>query len=347
MATFNNDTEINSNNIYKFIEGNNLIEYYDKIINFLKINNTNLINIKNNNFNIIQNDDFYAYINNKKLNKLISYILSIIYKKYNYIDNRSINENIYFNINESLNNDGIYIYNDFINENICNNIIEKLSNKVFIKNWGSSPNNINLDNLTSGTNWIQSQRDILTIEEVQQIACDPFILNIAKNYLNCNPILIQTNLWISKDGSQDQSNLFHQDYDDVNFLKIFIYLNDVNEDNGPHCYVKGSLKNMITPNNYEPSQRLSDEYIYENYKENVIKICGNKGTMIIEDTNGFHKGTILKSGIRYMLQLEYGCSTKFLDGGINFINNLDKNENKILYNAKIEYPDSFFLYNFE
>jgi regulator of PEP synthase PpsR (kinase-PPPase family) len=70
MAKFINEIEINSNNIYKLIEDINLIEYCDKIINFLKINNQNLTNIRNNNFNITQNDDFYAYANNKKNKRL-------------------------------------------------------------------------------------------------------------------------------------------------------------------------------------------------------------------------------------------------------------------------------------
>ena len=103
---------------------------------------------------------------------------------------------------------------------------------------------------------------------------------------------------------------------------------------------------MITPDNYKPSDRLPDEYISQNYKDNVLKICGKKGTAIFEDTNGFHKGTILNSGIRYMLQLQYCCSTKLLDNNIDFIHNLNINENKILYDAKLKYPDIFLLYNF-
>ena len=334
-----------SQDIYKLIEDNNMIEYYEKIMQFLKINDSNLVNIKNNNFNIINNDDFYAYVNNKKLNKLISSILSIIYKSVNIEPTITVDDSIYNNINNSLNIDGVYIYNNFIDENTCNTIIEKISNSIFVKA-NSSINDIKFDNLTTGTNWIKSQSDIIKIEEVQKIATNLFILKIAQNYLNCTPILAQTNLWISTPGNIDQSNSFHQDYDDVNFLKIFIYLNDVDENNGPHSYVKGSLNNMITPDNYKPSDRLPDEYISQNYKDNVLKICGKKGTAIFEDTNGFHKGTILNSGIRYMLQLQYCCSTKLLDNNIDFIHNLNINENKILYDAKLKYPDIFLLYNF-
>ena len=49
----------------------------------------------------------------------------------------------------------------------------------------------------------------------------------------------------------------------------------------------------------------------------------------------------------FMLQLEYGCSTKIFDNKIYFINNLNKEDNKILYEAKQKYPDTFILYNFE
>ena len=122
-----------SQDIYKLIEDNNMIEYYEKIMQFLKINDSNLVNIKNNNFNIINNDDFYAYVNNKKLNKLISSILSIIYKSVNIEPTITVDDSIYNNINNSLNIDGVYIYNNFIDENTCNTIIEKISNSIFVK----------------------------------------------------------------------------------------------------------------------------------------------------------------------------------------------------------------------
>jgi hypothetical protein len=340
---------INKNNeINSIID--NYIEFKDLIINYLKVNHKNLLKIKDNDLNIVANNDFYAYINKYNINKLISQLLGILYDKYIYDDISIFNINKISSINEILELDGIYIHNELINNNICDNIINQLNKKDYVKNWSNNNMLLNFDifNSIPGTVWIKDQRNVISINDVQKIASDPFILNVAQNYLNCKPILSQTNFWISKSGSSDQSNSFHQDYDDVNFLKIFIYLTDVNENNGSHSYVKGSLNNMVTPIGYKPSDRLDDNFIYNNYiNENVLNICGKKGTIIFENTNGFHKGNILKDGYRFMLQLQYCSSTQFLTNGINFINNLNKNDNIILYNAKLKYPDTFILYNFD
>jgi hypothetical protein len=338
---------IKNNEINSII--NNYLEFKELIINYLEVNNKNLLKLKNNDLNIDKNNDFYAYINNYKINKLISYLLGIIYGKYNYDDLSNFNIEKIKYINEVLDLDGIYIHNELINHDICDNIIYQLNKKDYFKNWTNDSTflNFNIFNSIPGTVWIKDQKDVITINEIQKIVTDPFILNIAQNYLKCKPILSQTNFWISKSGSTDQSNYFHQDYDDVNFLKIFIYLTDVDENNGSHSYVKGSLNNMITPENYSPSTRINDNFIYEKYGNNVLNICGKKGTIIFENTNGFHKGNILKNGYRFMLQLQYCSSTNFLTNGINFINGLNKEDNMILYDAKMKYPDTFILYNFE
>jgi hypothetical protein len=374
--------EINKYDIIHNLINKEFEKYHKNIINFLNINHKNILSIKNKNYNLLSIDNFYGYVNNKKLNKLISHILGQIYNKYSFdntlsiltketninelnndelnnnelnnnelnnneLNNNELNKNILLN----LNNNGIHIFENLLNIDLCNNILMKINNKNFIKknNKINKFDNVNIYNTENGILWIKSQKDIIMIDEIQKIVADPLILNIAQDYLDCKPILVQTNFWISKYGSVESTHSFHQDYDDVNFLKIFIYLCDVDDNNGPHFYVKSSLNNMITPKGYKPSDRLSDNYINKNYKKNVLKICGKKGTIIFEDTNGFHKGSPLKKkdSYRFMLQLEYGCSTKIFDNKISFINNLNKEDNKILYEAKQKYPDTFILYNFE
>jgi hypothetical protein len=335
--------------VEKYITDNKLNIHKDKIINFLNINNLNIISInKNHHYNLQYNDDFYCYVNNNELNKFICFIIGKLYGTYNfnYILNFNYDNDILTNINNTLLKDGVYINEQLINNDICNNIIKKINYKNFQSFDGKIIYNMDINEIEPGTNWIHDQKDVILIEDVQKIATDPFILNVAQNYLQSKPILIQSNLWISKAGSNDRTNFFHQDYDDIKFLKVFIYLTDTDENNGAHSYVKGSINNFITDNNYKPSDRISDDIMKNNYGENVITICGKKGTVIFEDTNGFHKGNILNSGYRIMLQLQYCCSTKFVDNKINFINNLDKDNNKILYDAKLSFPDSFILYNF-
>ena len=331
------------NEIESLIKINNYMDYKDIILKFLQINHDNKLKINSKNFNISENDEFYVYINKHNLNKLISQIIGIIYGKYIFNDVSNSSE-----INNTLNANGVYIHNEAISNDICDAIINKINHKNFNSLNNKKFINHDIFNSSPGTSWISDHKDVIEIEEVQKLVTNPFILNIAQNYLGCIPILAQTNFWVSKYGSNDQTNFFHQDYDDVNFLKIFIYLTDVNENNGSHSYVKGSLNNMITPLNYKPSDRINNETMYKNYgNENILNICGKKGTIIFEDTNGFHKGNILIEGYRFILQLEYCSSTKFLDNKIYFINELNKSKNSVLYNAKVKYPDTFILYNFD
>jgi hypothetical protein len=179
---------------------NNYLEFKELIINYLKVNNRNLLKIKNNDLNIDKNKDFYAYINNYKINKLISYLLGIIYNKYTYDDLSNFNVEKIEYINEVLDSDGIYIHNELIDNNICNSIIYQLNKKDYIKNWANNNTFLNFDifNSIPGTVWIKEQKDVIMINEIQKIVTDPFILNIAQNYLKCKPILAQTNFWISK-----------------------------------------------------------------------------------------------------------------------------------------------------
>ena len=84
------------------------------------------------------------------------------------------------------------------------------------------------------------------IKLIKNIAYDRTILNIAKNYFKTNPIVQSTQIWwtfsnIDKDGQyiNPPGNEFgyHYDVDDFKFLKLFIYLSNVDEKSGPHYFI--------------------------------------------------------------------------------------------------------------
>ena len=56
---------------------------------------------------------------------------------------------------------------------------------------------------------------------------------------------------------------FHYDVDDFKFLKLFFYLNDVDENCGPHVYVKNNGKK-----NFKEyiNRRVDDNYVSHNIK---------------------------------------------------------------------------------
>jgi hypothetical protein len=195
---------------------------------------------------------------------------------------------------------------------------QKILGKTFINQ------NIIIDDST--TFWIDNQDDILSLDIVKELVTDPFILHIVQEYLGCKPILCQTNLWYSGISNKtERTQLFHQDYDDINFLKIFIYLTDVDINTGPHLYISSSLNNIIEPPNYQPSTRLTDVFAKNTYGDKIKVFTGEIGTIIIENTNGFHRGLPVKKENRIMLQLQYSATLLPFQQGCNYFN-IKKND---------------------
>ena len=88
---------------------------------------------------------------------------------------------------------------------------------------------------------------------------------------------------------------------------VFIYLDDVSVDNGPHCFVPGSHRNR--GNHLLRDGRFSDEEIKLYYGSDAIKtITGEAGTIFIANTHALHRGSVVNQGKRRILQLIYSNS---------------------------------------
>ena len=77
---------------------------------------------------------------------------------------------------------------------------------------------------------------------------------------------------------------------------------------------------MIVPPGYNPSTRLTDKFAIDNYKDNIKILTGDIGTIIIENTNGFHRGMPVLEGTRLMLQLQYASTTLPFQQGCKKLN---------------------------
>ncbi len=170
------------------------------------------------------------------------------------------------------------------------------------------------EEISQATAWVNDQQDILSIPEVQQLVMDPLLFNISSHYLDTEPIHVQTNCWWSTPAKPSRhsmsanAQLFNQDTEFVKFLKVFIYLNDVTEENGAHVYVEGSHRDnrMKMDPNYKMADRVDDDVIKAEYgPDKIIPMTGRAGTVVVEDTSGFHKGMPVIKGHRLLLQIEY------------------------------------------
>lgn len=151
-------------------------------------------------------------------------------------------------------------------------------------------------------------------EVVQELASDPKVLNIAQDYLGTLPVLDFVAMWWhTKSDSPDKeaAQYFHFDMERLRWIKFFFYITDVDKDSGPHVFVPKSHRDFGLPIRLRALgyTRLEDQQVEILYPKNSWKeFIGPKGSMIVEDTRGLHKGKHVTSGDRLVFQLQYTSS---------------------------------------
>jgi hypothetical protein len=213
---------------------------------------------------------------------------------------------------ESLKSEGYTILSDRISPDTCEKLFSYL-----ISQKGNRRTNPEISEYISREKPLDYIYDfdhetILSHEAFHKIVFDPFLLQIVQRYLGPAATLHCVSAWWStaQAANQDLSHaaqMFHIDLDIVKWVNIFVYLNDVDETNGPHVYVRRTHQNKPSPIFLD--RRITDEEILQFYeKKDVIKLMGAKGTTLIVDTEGYHKGEPLITGERLVLQIRFAIS---------------------------------------
>jgi hypothetical protein len=222
-------------------------------------------------------------------------------------------ENFFFN---QLNTDGYAIYP----YKLSDKIVEKL-NHFAINNFTleiANSKRIENKKIKYCEKTLSSERlnffieDLIKLDYIQDLICDSSIIDICKNYFQHTPVFAEVNMWWSivnqNKSSSEAAQLYHFDLDATKWLKIFIYLTDVDLQSGPHCYVSGthinddSSKKLLS----KGYVRISDKEMSENYSPNKFNtILGPRGTIVFGDTRAFHKGLKPIKNDRLILELTY------------------------------------------
>lgn len=150
-----------------------------------------------------------------------------------------------------------------------------------------------------------SQSDIVNTPHAVEIANHPDVLNIMGTHFGCKPTISYMTAWWSlpsHDGAQQAEN-FHRDYDDLKFAKLFVYLTDVDEQCGPHVFVKGTHNS----DKLMARKRYEDKEVEENFpnKKNHLRLTGKAGTAFVETTFGLHRGVPPAAKPRLLFQVLY------------------------------------------
>jgi len=151
---------------------------------------------------------------------------------------------------------------------------------------------------------------------VQGLIADDELRRLAESYLGCRPVLTNLAMWWSNTAQSDRAareenaQMFHFDLDRVKWVKIFVYLTDVSQNTGPHVFVKGSHAAGSVPRRLLRGYcRYGDEEVESAFgADRIVEITGERGTVFVADTRGFHKGKEPVDDCRLLLQLEFAGS---------------------------------------
>jgi len=125
----------------------------------------------------------------------------------------------------------------------------------------------------------------------------------------------------------DDALEYHRDVDSAKFVKVFVYLNDIEEGNGHHEIFLGSNRGL--PVRFKILDRFKMSDIFDSMPGiELCRVVGAKGYSWIEDTTSLHRGTVPEFGNRLMLSLSFN----------------DAKSTRHLYNPD-EYYDLWEVYN--
>jgi len=154
---------------------------------------------------------------------------------------------------------------------------------------------------------------LINDSQIQSLLTDKSLINVAQSYLGCLPRIDVIAMWwhtnFSKESNDIAATAWHYDMDRIKWLKFFFYLTDVGSDNGAHCFVKGTHKTGAIPRNLLRKGdyvRFTDEEVEAVYpKEDIIEYQAPRGTLVIEDTRGLHKGKAVIADPRLIFQIQF------------------------------------------
>jgi hypothetical protein len=157
---------------------------------------------------------------------------------------------------------------------------------------------------------LEQDKAVKYVDDLYSIlkSIDPKILSFYKSYYVPYWIQIQRN----NPGQVEAGSAFqwHTDDNPTGVMKVFIYLNDVNESNGAfrafpkqsttYLFFKGFRSNGVQTR--VDAQPLVNEY-FKKYPKRLKILEGPTGTVLGFDNNLVHKGTLPQKGYRHVVQI--------------------------------------------
>jgi hypothetical protein len=117
------------------------------------------------------------------------------------------------------------------------------------------------------------------------------------DHLRAGPALV-----VPVPGDDSALQAFHRDSEDWRYLKVLVYLTDVDDGAGPHVYLHGS---HLTQAPMRLRFYSDSEITGAHSADMLLTAIGTRGFCFAVDTAGIHKGTAPSLQPRLMLQIQY------------------------------------------
>jgi hypothetical protein len=144
------------------------------------------------------------------------------------------------------------------------------------------------------------------------------VLDVVNSYFGMWSKLTYVDLWYTPPAqpgvTRVSSQRWHRDYNDAHLVKIFIYLDDVDEETGPLDYVPASTPGGQYENEWPWRPVSNDLYPpQEEFEQRIpksaqIALTGPAGSMAFCNTSGFHRGGYV-TGSRPRVMAVYNYSS--------------------------------------
>lgn len=180
----------------------------------------------------------------------------------------------------------------------------RIAHPAILDGLGKNLNPQEAGNFFGGMHFLDSSS--LLQHSLTELAFDGDFIDIAHRYLGVRPVLSQPpNAWfsfpVSKVDPKSAQN-WHWDCDRIKWLKVFVYVTDVSDANGPHAFIETSHRGLRISSK---SSRYTDASVNEAYPGARRDFTAHRGQILFEDTRGLHRGQPVLDGYRLILQFEY------------------------------------------
>ncbi len=208
---------------------------------------------------------------------------------------------------------GFAIVHDFVSAEECVRITEQMDELI------RTNKKIWIDSLQSDHRIFFSN---LASEQINRFFRDKMITDVLSAYERTTAYsgFTLANKLVFKPNNAGSGGGWHRDFVKRKQTKALLYLTDVSGETGPFQFIQGthefgSILRFQKQFGFKYNQsRFTDvqiDDVIREYPELLVTITGKKGTLILVDTRGIHRGKPIEAGNRYALTNYY-----WFNGGI-------------------------------